>query len=274
MKKSIWEESVVLITGGGSGIGREFAVTLAKRGAKVIITDIHPETAANVAVECGEKAISSQLDVSDGKAVSELINNTFKKFGRLDFLFNNAGIGLSGEAFEIPVADWDRVINTNLRGVVNGVLAAYPLMINQGFGHIINTASLAGLGPAPLLSPYSMTKHAIVGLSISLRIEAVKYGVKVSVLCPGPIDTPILDSKPITHTHWYPDTRRFLTNLVGPPYPVHLLVEKALRAIEQNKSIIVIPGRAKLAWIMGRLSPSLIAKLSHKAVGIERAARK
>ena len=173
----------------------------------------------------------------------------------MDFLFNNADIGLSGEAFEVPVAEWDRIINTNLRGVMNGVLAAYPLMINQGFGHIINTASLAGLGPAPLLSPYSMTKHAIVGLSISLRIEAVKYGVKVSVLCPGPIETPILDSEASHPSHWYPDTRRFLTNLVGPPYPVHLLVEKALREIEQNKSIIVIPGRAKLAWIIGRLFP-------------------
>jgi NAD(P)-dependent dehydrogenase (short-subunit alcohol dehydrogenase family) len=276
MKQPNWHGATALITGGGSGIGRALAIALSKRGATVIVTDIDAAAAASVAEECGRHAQALQLDVTDAAAVSQCVNTAFQQHGKLDYLFNNAGIGVGGEAHEIPVQAWDRIIDINIRGVTNGVLAAYPLMVAQGSGHIINTASLAGLGPAPLMSPYAMTKHAVVGLSNSLRIEARRYGVKVSALCPAAIETPILDKgqpADLPETPWVPDVRRFLTRLAGPPYPVEALAEETLQAIAQNKATIVIPGRARLAWRLGRFFPALVAKLSHDATMAERAHR-
>jgi NAD(P)-dependent dehydrogenase (short-subunit alcohol dehydrogenase family) len=274
--KTIWQHSVAVITGGGSGIGRALAKAMAMRGAIVVITDINQDSAAAVARECGEKATSFQLDVRDAHAVKELIDTVYSTHSRLDFMFNNAGIGASGEAHEIPAALWDRIIDINIKGVINGVLAAYPIMVKQGSGHIINTASLAGLGASPLLAPYAMTKHAVVGLSSSLRIEAAAHGVNVNVLCPGAIETPILDSSTpsdLPTVAWMPDTRRFLTSLAGAPYPVDKFAEEALRSIEQNRAVIVIPGKARIAWKMGRFFPALVEKLSLKAVKTERSYR-
>ena len=121
-----------------------------------------------------------------------------------------------------------------------------------------------------------MTKHAVVGLSHSLRLEAAAYGVQVNVLCPSAIETPILDSMnpaDLPDVPWTPDARRYLTNLAAPPYPVEKMAEEVLIAIEKNKSTIVIPGRARFAWLMGRLFPSLVEKLATKALQIERKSR-
>jgi NAD(P)-dependent dehydrogenase (short-subunit alcohol dehydrogenase family) len=205
--------------------------------------------------------------------VNEIVNQFFQKYGHLDFIFNNAGIGVAGETFEIPAALWDRIIDINLKGVLNGVLAAYPIMVKQRSGYIINTASLAGLGPAALMAPYSMTKHAVVGLSHSLRVEAAAYGVQVNVLCPSAIETPILDSMnpaDLPSVPWTPDARRYLSNLAAPPYPVEKMAEDVIIAIEKNKATIVIPGRARLAWVIGRIFPGLVEKLAAKALKIER----
>ncbi len=270
-----WKNRTAFITGAGSGIGRALAKTLAARGALVCAADINAAAAEQVAVECGNKALAVVLDVCDAEAVRTAIENFATETGRLDYLFNNAGIGIAGETDEIPLAAWQRIVDVNLYGVLHGVLAAYPIMLKQRSGHIINTASLAGLGPAPLLAPYSLTKHAVVGLSTSLRIEAAARGVRVSLLCPAAIETPILDSGnpediPIP---WGPDIRRFLTALAGPPYPVERCVEEALAAIEKNKSIIVLPGRARLAWRLGRMFPVLAERVSGTAVTAERKTR-
>lgn len=180
------------ITGAASGIGRALAKALAARGAMVCVSDIDGTGAQRVAAECGNGATWLTLDVCDAAAVRTAITQFARKCGRLDYLFNNAGIGMGGETHEIPLEAWHRVVDINIWGVVHGVQAAYPLMREQGFGHIVNTASMAGLGPAPLLTPYALTKHAVVGLSASLRVEAAPFGVRVSVLCPGVIETPIL----------------------------------------------------------------------------------
>lgn len=277
MGKIAWQGTVAFVTGGGSGIGKAISLQIAKKGGIVIVTDINADHAQAVALQCGGKSKAYRLDVRDESAVKELVQAVFNEFGRLDFIFNNAGIGVGGEAHEIAADLWSRIFDINIKGVLNGVLAAYPLMIQQGFGHIVNTASLAGLGPAPLLAPYAMTKHAVVGLSTSLRIEAEKYGVQVNVLCPAAIETPLLDSEnpgDLPNVPWTPDMRRFLTNLAGPPYPVEQFAAEALQAIEDNEPVIVIPGRARLAWRIGRFFPSLVFKLSLKAVALERSFRK
>src|SRR5947207_13955564 len=107
-------------------------------------------------------------------------------------MFYNARIGCLGEVLDHTIADWYRIIDVNIRGVVNGVEAAYRVMLAQGFGHIVNTASIQGLVPTPLMASYGATKHAVVALSNSLRIEAAPAGIRVSVICPGVIRTPLL----------------------------------------------------------------------------------
>ena len=272
---NFWQGKTAFITGAGSGIGCAIATTLANRGTRVCVADINLTAAENVARACGNSARAVSLDVCDADAVRREMEKFAAENGRLDFVFNNAGIGIAGESDEIPLAAWKRIIDINVYGVLHGVLAAYPMLVKQGFGHIINTASLAGLGAAPLFAPYSLTKHAVVGLSTSLRIEAAARGVRVSVVCPAAIETPILDSEnprdiPIP---WSPNMRRFLTALAGPPYPVDQCAHEVLAAIEKNKSVIVLPGRARFAWVLGRLFPGLIEKLSGIAVARERSTR-
>lgn len=274
--RDAWRGATAVVTGAGSGIGRALAHAMVKRGARVVVTDIEEAAAIRVAAECGPSASGRALDVRDARAVRSVIEETIRLHGRLDYLFNNAGLGVGGEADEISEAAWERIIDVNLRGVIHGVMAAYPQMLEQASGHIVNTASLAGLGPAPLLTPYSMTKHAVVGLSTSLRIEAAARGVRVSVLCPAAIETPLLDSEgapDLPKPAWIPDFRRFLTRLAGPPHPVEKFAEEALAAIERNRGVIVIPARARLAWRLGRLFPALAERICLGAVQAERNCR-
>src|SRR6516225_4102198 len=189
---------IAIITGAASGIGRALASALVTRGDTVVVADVDGEGAERVAGELARRgpgtATSAVVDVRDAGTVRALVDQVRDQHGRLDVMVNNAGIGIGGEAGELALAHWERVIDVNLRGVVHGVHAAYPVMIAQRSGHIVNTASLAGLVPAPLLTPYAMTKHAVVGLSLSLRAEAAAHGVRVTAVCPGVVDTPILDS--------------------------------------------------------------------------------
>lgn len=270
-----FEGSVVLITGGGSGIGRALAIEAARRGATVIVSDLDGEAARGVASECGDRARAHTLDVGDAAGFEALAGAVESQHGRIDFLFNNAGIGVAGEVYDLTVAHWDRIIRVNLGGVIHGISAVYPRMVRRRSGHIVNTASLAGLGPAPLLTPYSATKHAVVGLSRSLRLEAEAHGVRVSVLCPSAIETPILDSRnpaDLPPVPTAPDVRRYLTRLSGPPHPVENMARVALDAVERNAPIIVIPARARLGWRLGRFAPALVEKLLRHELARERAA--
>ena len=116
-------------------------------------------------------------------------------------MFNNAGISIGGETEELTLDHWNSIIDVNIRGVVHGVHAAYPVMVRQGSGHIVNTASMGGLMAAGLLTSYVMTKHAVVGLSLALRSEAAAHGVGVTAVCPSAVDTPILDKGAVGRFH-------------------------------------------------------------------------
>jgi NAD(P)-dependent dehydrogenase (short-subunit alcohol dehydrogenase family) len=254
MSKTKIAGAVAIVTGGGSGIGRALSIELAKRGAFVHVTDLNGDTAEKVAREIGSRAKHATLDVRDAGAVKKLVEDA----GRVDLLFNNAGIGVGGEIQDLTLAHWDRILDVNVRGVIHGVHAVYPQMIARRSGHIVNTASMAGLAPAPLLTPYAMTKHAVVGLSESLRAEANIYGVKVSVLCPTAIETPILDSinpADLGPVAWRPDLRAFLTRISGTPYPADKLAKETIDAVEDGEGIIVIPARARVMWRAYRFMP-------------------
>jgi NAD(P)-dependent dehydrogenase (short-subunit alcohol dehydrogenase family) len=261
---------VAFVTGGASGIGRALCGALVARGTRVVVADINASGAAAVARELSARgpgsATSLGLDVADARAFEHAVGDVRADAGRLDLLFNNAGIAISGPVEELALAHWERALDVNLRGVIHGVRAAYPLMLRQRFGHIVNTASLAGLLPFPLGVPYATTKHAVVGLSVSLRSEAATYGVRVSAVCPGLIDTPILDSEgppdlPRTSVSGRGREISRHSNR-GPPYPPEKLAEDVLRGVDRNRAIIIAPARARTAWLANRIAPRLVERAS------------
>jgi NAD(P)-dependent dehydrogenase (short-subunit alcohol dehydrogenase family) len=242
---------------------------MAKRGAAVWMTDVDAARVQKAANAIGGKARAAALDVRDAEAVRAIVERVAAEHGRIDYLFNNAGIGLGGQAQELTNAHYDRIIDINIRGVVHGITAAYPIMIKQQSGHIVNTASMAGLVPAPLLVPYVMTKHAVVGLSLSLRAEAAACGVRVSALCPSAVETPILDSEmpsDLPQPSWRPNVRRYLTSFGGEPYPVDRLAEDTLRAVERDQPLIVTPASARIGVLLYRWFPGFITRQFDKAL--------
>ncbi len=263
-----FDGQVAVVTGAASGIGRALSTALARRGATVVLADIDEAgvkaAADELADGTGVRVSGTALDVADGGAFSELVGRTVADHGHLDLLFNNAGVSMAGDVADFSLAHWNRVIDVNLRGVVHGVAAAYPVMITQGRGHIVNTASLAGLIPAPVLTPYALTKHAVVGLSTSLRMEAAAHGVRVSVVCPGVIDTPILDKgnpPDLPPVGSLPDGRRMLSRSIGQPYPPASLAEDVLAGVAKNRAFIVAPRHARLAWAAYRISPEFFVRI-------------
>jgi len=257
---------VALVTGAASGIGKELASALVRRDATVVLADIDDVAAKAAADELAAsapgRAVGVGIDVRDAAGVADLVRRVAADHGRVDLLFNNAGIGMGGDAAELGLEHWRRVIDINLLGVLHGILAAYPVMIAQGSGHIVNTASLAGLVPSPFLTPYATTKHAVVGLSTSLRTEAAAKGVRVSVVCPGVIATPIWEKGNPADLPEVPSVQRALQRterLLRRAYPPAALANDVLAGVARNRAIIVAPGHARLAWRLYRLAPQLVA---------------
>lgn len=262
---------VAVITGGASGIGRAIGAELVSRGATVVLADIDGDAAdlaAKQLTTAGPGAATAiRLDVTDGPAVVRAYQAVRDEHGRLDFAFNNAGIGIGGLAEELTLEHWDRTIDVNLRGVVHGSHAAYPLMLAQGHGHIVNTASLAGLIAPAIMTPYTATKHAVVGLSLALRAEGASRGVRVSALCPSFIDTPMLDNlnpglpqTPMSH-----QARARIEQLYR-PYPADRLARDVLRGMANNRALIIAPAHARvLAWV-GRHLPAAALALHKQRV--------
>jgi NAD(P)-dependent dehydrogenase (short-subunit alcohol dehydrogenase family) len=269
---SAFAGKTAIVTGGASGIGRALAAALVAQGGRVTLADIDGDAAQRTASELAAAVTGSgsvdacRLDTRDEDGFRSLVATTIERDGRLDFLFNNAGISLGGPTHELTRAHWDRIIDVNIRGVVNGVLAAYPHMIDQGHGHIVNTASGAGLAPPPFVTAYAMTKHAVVGLSTGLRPEAALHGVRVSVLCPGSIETPILDRAPDADlpamTSAPVTARQYLATVKQKPIPADKFASRALRHVARNQSVIVVPAAAKSLWYLQRCSPRLMEYVS------------
>jgi NAD(P)-dependent dehydrogenase (short-subunit alcohol dehydrogenase family) len=262
---------VAIVTGGGSGIGAALVRAMVARGATVVIADIDEPAAKSVAAE-HTGITTATLDVRDADAVADLVNETAAEHGKLDYIFNNAGIVVGGLVEEFTLDHWNRVIDVNLRGVIHGVHAAYPVMLRQGDGHIVNTASLAGLIPCPGIAPYDAVKHAVVGLSLSLRAEAAGRGVRVSAVCPGIIDTPLLgrinaDLPPTLAASEAED----LTKIVGKLYQADLLAQDVLRGLARNQALIVAPRSARVLWRMTRYAPSMTMRSISRAVEKHRA---
>lgn len=182
---------VAVVTGAANGIGAALAAALVERGLRVAVADIDIDSLSRTAADLGDQAIAVPTDVAEIEQVRALADRTLAEFGRVDLVINNAGTGSGGPSWEIDSAEWNRVWSVNVGGVVNGTHVFAPHLIAAGNGHIVNTASLAGLTVGLFNAPYSASKAAIISMSESLREELnlIAPNIGVTVVCPGPVDT-------------------------------------------------------------------------------------
>ena len=202
-----FEGRTAVVTGAASGIGRALALGAGARGMRVVVADVDEAGLGTTAASLGAAGVDHRVvptDVSSADAVEALAVACDEAFGTPDLVFNNAGVLVGGPAWERPVEDWEWTIGVNLFGVVHGVKSFVPRMLARGEpARIVNTASVGGLMAGPLLAPYLVTKHAVVGLSECLFHDLATTGqpVRVSVLCPGAVATGITDSERIRPGH-------------------------------------------------------------------------
>lgn len=251
---------VAFITGGASGIGAALATKLVDGGAQVWLADRQLEAAQRLAQRLGGgKAHAIELDVRSYPAFEDAVAQAVQRSGRIDYLFNNAGIGVGGEVDSYSLEDWNDVLDVNLHGVVHGIQAVYPIMIRQRSGHIVNTASMAGLLTGPGTVSYTASKHAVVALSKALRLEAERHNVKVSVLCPGAIRTPILTGGVYGRMNNAGASDEEILKAWEPTRPMapEKFADRVLRAVLRGDAIVIVPAWWKALWYLERLSPTI-----------------
>jgi len=263
---SIFAGKIALVTGSASGIGQGLAEVLAGQGAKVIATDINLERLeANPRFQdrAGNSVRVERLDVTDYGAFEKMIDDVVSREGRLDYIFNNAGIAIAGDLRDLTIEHWRPVLDVNLNGVVYGSLLAYRQMVKQGFGHIVNLSSIEGLIPFPTTASYVTSKFAVMGLSQSLYVEGTDLGVKVSVVCPGFVRTAIFDVSPMinmSREEWLKANARWERFAVTPEKCAEII----LKGVAKGKTIIMVTGLAQVMWRLARLHPSFLLKFIRK----------
>lgn len=256
----IFTNKTAVVTGAASGIGYALCLRLAQYGAVVYATDVNEAGLQKLAAECAEKHGSTMhthvLDVSDQQAVDALLQRAKSDTGSLDYVFNNAGIVVGGYFENTPIEVWQKIVGINQWGVVYGTQSAYAIMAAQGHGHIVNTASTAGITPVPYSVAYATTKHAVVGLSTSLREEAKATGVKVSVVLPGVVETGIFDSAISTKGYDYAGAMK---KVVVPSITAEKAAGFICKGVQRNKAFITFPLYNRLIVLVYRLFPSLMS---------------
>jgi short-subunit dehydrogenase len=262
----------VIITGAASGIGKALAHRCALRGDHLVLVDIAEDALIEVAeslhpaaAAAGGSALAEPADCRDAARIDAIVATAWERHGRVDVMVNNAGIALGGAAEELTAEHWQRVFDVNISGVMHGVVAVYPRMVQEGAGQIVNVASLAGLIPGPYLAAYSASKHAVVGMSLSLAAEAAGTGVSVTCVCPGFTDTPILDGvgpPDLPQTSMASRARRYAEGTPGGIYDVESLAADIERGIDERAPMVVTPRAARWMWRLVRVSPRLGLRLS------------
>jgi NAD(P)-dependent dehydrogenase (short-subunit alcohol dehydrogenase family) len=238
----------IVVTGAASGIGREIALAFGRRGARVAIADIDGGKLLGVAGELsgmGTESFSHVVDVSRAGEMKAFCDDVYMEMGRVDILCNNAGVGLAGRFEDATLADWEWIIGVNLRGVIHGCHYFYPRMIEQGGrGHIVNTASGAGLAPLPLMTAYCCTKYAVVGFSETLRAEAALHDIGVSAICPGIVDTNITKVARLTSATNRSSPGELQERIVRlytkRNYTPDRVAAAVVKAVERNKGVVPV----------------------------------
>lgn len=228
-----FEGKIVIVTGGTSGIGYALSETLLKRGSYVWVIGSRQESVlkAKQSFSKYSNAQFAAVDVTSADAVQKMVDDCVNEFGHLDYLFNNAGVGMMGQSEDMTLDMWKKVVEVNLWGVIYGVHAALPVMLKQGSGHIINTSSIAGLFSRPYRAVYTATKHAVKGMTESMRYEHAGRGTGIafSTVCPSNVVTKIFDGIEIPKD----------------AVPVDEAVNIILAGVEKKDGMIIFPENTK-----------------------------
>jgi 2-hydroxycyclohexanecarboxyl-CoA dehydrogenase len=254
--------ATALVTGAGSGIGRATAIALARAGSKVLCVDLDEPTAKTTATTCrdhGVDAVAYSCDVADKAAVLDLADQVGREHGALGVLVNNAGVGMSGGFADMTVDDWEWIRSINLDGVVHGCHAFGPAMLAEGRGHIVNMSS----GLAYVLHSsevaYCTTKAAVLAFSRCLRSDWKHQGVSVSAVCPGVINTPILQSTRFVGEMGNAQTRRLAQRAFNRGHRPEVVADAVLTAIRRDRAVVAAGAEARLGWHLAKITPVAVA---------------
>ncbi|MFJ9371678.1 SDR family NAD(P)-dependent oxidoreductase [Nocardia sp. NPDC101769] len=251
---------VVVITGAGSGIGRELALQCADRGASLAICDRNRASlhdTATTARAAGSQVFDATVDVCDAEQMTRFANDVTEQLAAPDLVINNAGIAVIGGILDTTLDDWNRLVGVNLMGVVHGVAAFAPAMVERGSGHLVNVSSAAGMLANPQLGAYSTTKFAIFGMTEALRMELAPHGIAVTTICPGVINTAITCDS--TYRGGNEQARRAKINAAYAKrgYTPERAARNILAAIDRGKAVAPIAPEAHLIYILSRIAPPL-----------------
>ena len=260
-----FKNKVALVTGASSGIGEAIAVALAREGATVILTARDKPKLEEVRQQCikaGGNAWVHAAEVSDEAQMQALADAVHAKHPALDILVNNAGVVMGGFSWEVETSDWRRLHDINVMGVVHGIRAFVPKMIErrQG-GHVVNVSSVSGLVGTRGMGTYSASKFAVIGLSESLRMELHRHKIGVSVICPGYVKTPIQSKVKMVGTLASPDSlARVAKEFDKTTLMPEAVATRTLQAIRRNEFIASIGREAVMVRTLKRWAPSLLER--------------
>jgi NAD(P)-dependent dehydrogenase (short-subunit alcohol dehydrogenase family) len=259
----------VLVTGAGSGIGRETALAFARRGADIVICDIQESAASRTAEDVralGRNATTEVVDVADTERMRAFAETVHSKIEAVDILVNNAGVGLGGGFLDTTLEDWQWIIGINLRGVVHGCHFFVPRMVaRKRGGHVVNVASAAAYLASEALCAYSTTKFAVLGLSEALRDELQPHGIGVTAICPGIINTPITGSARLRGKAALPGAREQMVAFYQRRnYGPERVAQAIVKAVARNAAVAPVSPEAWVLYLLKRSSPGFTAWLNRR----------
>lgn len=252
------EGTLALVTGAGRGIGRATALELARRGARVLAVDVDGDSAEKTAVACGEtggEAHGLACDVADLDAVRTLAEGVLEQWGVPHVLVNNAGVGMSGRLGAMTIDDWRWIRGVNLDGVVHMCHTFGPAMVAAGRGRVVNVSSALGFVPRATEPAYVTTKAAVLALSRCLRADWGASGVGVSAVCPGVVNTRILDDTRFLGEQGDGEARERVRRMFRRGHPPELVARHIVRAVSEDRAVVTVGWEATLAWWLHRVLP-------------------
>ncbi|MBI4208457.1 MAG: SDR family oxidoreductase [Deltaproteobacteria bacterium] len=263
------KDKIALVTGAGQGIGREIALALAREGCQVVVNDIVKEKAEEVTREIVSRGCSSQsmvADISDRSQMESMCIEALSRFGRIDIMVHNAAVRVAGRVEEIPVAEWERILNANVWSQIIATRVLLPSMLEKKRGHFVHIASLAGLWAGGMILPYATTKFANVGFAEALSAQVRSSGIKVTLVCPAFVRTPSVGAYRVSgkepsqesfvkshdwfNNHWGMDPEK--------------VAEKVVRAIRKDQFLVLIPAISRLLLLGRVLFPQAFLRLNSR----------
>jgi NAD(P)-dependent dehydrogenase (short-subunit alcohol dehydrogenase family) len=263
-----FQDETAVVTGAASGIGRATAIALAEQGANLVIADIQKDRLDEVADQIrslGRPCWPRLVDVSLRSDIEDLARFVESQAGGATILFNNAGVAMAGEVIDTSLDDFQWIMGINFWGPLVGIKAFLPAMIQRKRGHIVSTASFMGLCPTPGTAAYGATKAAVIALSEALRQEVRRHNIGVTAICPGVINTRIVESSLYHQTTGAASKESTVAFYRDKGWPPERVARAVIKAIRQNRSIVPVGPEAWAPWYIKRFSQSLYECLAQLA---------